>query len=1327
MAAALLLGAAALVLSCSGDAIAPAAAPSPADVSSDTGGRVLPTDAGHEPADSPDDAHSQPDVVADFDQPCTSNEDCASGWCVQGPTGFVCTQPCIDECPFGFLCKSAAATGTDIIFLCVPFVQRLCEPCLSDDQCYGGTCESIGAAEGDGLTYCTAPCGEGGACPEGFSCIAGDSAAGARCWPDTGTCSCSEETAGSKRTCAVENAHGSCAGWETCDPVKGWTDCNAAEPESELCDGGDNDCNGLIDDGLSATEGCEATNEHGTCLGEAHCLGTLGWVCGAAEPAPEACDFADNDCDGVTDDPFVDTEGVYTTTDHCGTCGNACAGKYPFALETVCSTDGPSPLCKVDACAPGYFKLSDFQCIVPPNAACKPCADDADCYGSECIEVLGSDVCSPKCGSDADCEGELTCQEGHCLPANGSCDCDESTHGAKKSCSETNPIGTCFGLQTCDAAAGWSPCDASTPDSESCDGLDNDCNGAIDDGLDAPKCTLQQGVCSGATRQCGGGAGWLPCGTANLPATFEPVELTCDTLDNDCDGDADEGLKGPPCALSLGVCAGVVNVCVGGTLTGCDYGAAYQEKETLCDGLDNDCDGLVDNVDIDEDGFVAVACGGSDCDDLLSGVNPGVAESCDTPADDDCSGTAQDKDLDYDGFTDPACGGNDCDDANPLVHGSAVEVCGDGLDNDCSGLVDDKDTDKDGFVDLACGGKDCDDLNPLAWPGAPEVCGDGADNDCNGVVEDKDLDLDEHIDVACGGDDCNDGAAASHPGLDEVCGDGLDNDCDGSIDNKDLDGDSFGDPACGGTDCDDEDKTVHPGGTEACDTKDNDCNGLVDDKDIDNDGHLDIACPDGDDCDDNNVLVNPGAAEVCGDPDGVDEDCSGLDGDKDSDADGFVDQNPACVVPAALKPGDCNDDHPLIFPGAEEVYDTFDSDCDGTVDEDLVEPGAVVVSEFMADPKSVGDGFGEWIEVTNLGILPVNLASWTISDENAPTKDAFTLPVTDPVVVAPGGTAVLCRNSNPLLNGGVVCDAGYDDIILAQGGDEIILSLAGVEIDRVEYGLPGWTAVAAGASFSLDPNQLSKAGNDLPGNWCYTPTAFKLPGGDRGTPGTVNPSCTGAPAVTSVFPGHGVDNGGEAISVTGSGFIGVDTVLIGKAPCDGFEVLDTNTIACTTPPGTAGDADVVVKKGGETATLKAGYRYTGEAVKTIDWCAVMWPEALNAETGNPSPLVFAQTHSPGVTTPAGAPAGIIGELGYGPVGSDPRNEPGWTWQAGVWHKQFFANDEFKATMTVGVSGDYAYGWRFSDDGGTNYMYCDFDPGTADGFQVGTLPLLSVDY
>jgi hypothetical protein len=207
-----------------------------------------------------------------------------------------------------------------------------------------------------------------------------------------------------------------------------------------------------------------------------------------------------------------------------------------------------------------------------------------------------------------------------------------------------------------------------------------------------------------------------------------------------------------------------------------------------------------------------------DCDDADAYVHPGAQELC-NGVDDDCDGVADGgivstwyTDADDDGYGDPLTGieaceapdgsvddGTDCDDSDPNTHPGAVEVC-DGDDDDCDGLVDTgevgswyPDGDGDGFGDPDAGaltcepepgwvqdGSDCDDSDPAVSPLAVEAC-NGVDDDCDGEVdEDFDEDGDGWGGVLCGGEDCDDGDPAIHPDADEICDDGVDDDCDGA-------------------------------------------------------------------------------------------------------------------------------------------------------------------------------------------------------------------------------------------------------------------------------------------------------------------------------------------------------------------------------------------------------------------------------------------------------------------------------------------------------------------------------------------------------------------
>jgi len=240
----------------------------------------------------------------------------------------------------------------------------------------------------------------------------------------------------------------------------------------------------------------------------------------------------------------------------------------------------------------------------------------------------------------------------------------------------------------------------------------------------------------------------------------------------------------------------------------------------LCgDGRDNNCNGAVDDQEPDEDGDGYGPCQG-DCDDMDPAVSPAATEVADG-VDNNCDGII-DADYDGDGFTVAA---GDCDDDDPDVSPAAEEICWDGVDNDCDGSIDGQgvDADNDGWG--PCEG-DCDDTNGSIHPGAPEVPGDGIDNNCDYMV-DVDIDGDGWT-VANG--DCDDNDWTVHPGAVENCSDGVDNNCNGLVDTQEnADNDGDGVTVCDG-DCDDYNPAMAPGYAEdPTDGIDNDCNGVVDD------------------------------------------------------------------------------------------------------------------------------------------------------------------------------------------------------------------------------------------------------------------------------------------------------------------------------------------------------------------------------------------------------------------------------------------------------------------------------------------------------------------
>ncbi|MES2640422.1 MAG: MopE-related protein [Myxococcota bacterium] len=283
------------------------------------------------------------------------------------------------------------------------------------------------------------------------------------------------------------------------------------------------------------------------------------------------------------------------------------------------------------------------------------------------------------------------------------------------------------------------------------DGLDQDCDGASDYDQDA------DGVDDAAY-------GGTDCN--DLDATVLPgaIEGWYDGVDQDCDARSDYDQDTD----------GYDDIAYGGTdCADTDEAIHTGAADSWYDGVDQDCDGASD-YDQDADGTDASAHGGDDCDDLDPAVNPAAVEVCDG-LDNECDGTVDDgvtttfyADTDADGYgaasvstvgcSAPAgyvADATDCNDAAAAIYPGRPEVCDD-LDQDCDGVADDglastswyadADGDTYGDVDVEvedCAAPsgyvtlidDCDDTNATVNPGAAEVDWDALDNDCDGIQD----------------------------------------------------------------------------------------------------------------------------------------------------------------------------------------------------------------------------------------------------------------------------------------------------------------------------------------------------------------------------------------------------------------------------------------------------------------------------------------------------------------------------------------------------------------------------------------------------------------
>jgi hypothetical protein len=646
-----------------------------------------------------------------------------------------------------------------------------------------------------------------------------DPNAGAACYP-AGSSGCSEPYGDT-------DCSGICsAGTITC--ADGALRCTGYQlPELEVCDGMDNNCNGLIDEFLSISCGgaSGANPDEGACQsGLAPCisaaLGTSEAVydtdtgcVGAVSSGLERCDGYDNDCDGLTDEvASEDANGnnievndsrlnvacglgacaAYTTqcvggaiscadfsvpaTDTpCNNVDDDCDGIVDEVETYLCGGSNGYPCNDTDngcdpysegVCQAGTFTCNDTEMIcsgdVKPNASDTEHLDICDNLDNDCDGLVDEDAFYADTDSDRSCgppcnDGELQCVDGtitcvgQTTPTPDLCD----SAGADEDCNPATPNGageatyyqSCDGTDAGECEEGFYVCGPSGmycnevggDDIEICDGVDNDCDGLID-GADSDMvietpASLACDSCPGTTTAvCTGSGGWkcrydsdagVDCGSDTDCYTHASAETACDGVDNDCDGVIDDDFQMNNNVLHCGACNfacaslladtdNAPNVaeyyCSGGTcriksctdtdryfnINGVDSDGCECEVNAVCD-TDSECDKCSGGSLIDVD---------DDCDGVAD--EDASAEICDN-IDNDCDGQI-DEGLTYPGYCEPLCpsgmssaatcvsgnwvcnytcgvGGLECD-TDSAPHPSVPEAVCDGIDGNCDGVVD---------------------------------------------------------------------------------------------------------------------------------------------------------------------------------------------------------------------------------------------------------------------------------------------------------------------------------------------------------------------------------------------------------------------------------------------------------------------------------------------------------------------------------------------------------------------------------------------------------------------------------------------------------------
>ncbi len=705
----------------------------------------------------------------------------------------------------------------------------------------------------------------------------------------------------------------------------------------------------------------------------------------------------------------------------------------------------------------------DDECEKNPGACDEdgdgflPSEDDCDDKDAS-VNPGSTEICD---GIDNNCDGET--DEGTTSTFYADVDADGFGDATTTTVACENPAGF---------VANGTDCNDAEPRSypgntEVCDKIDNNCDGEIDEGVanmyyaDADADTFGDPT-SGkyACEQPDGYVTDLTDCDDSTGSSFPGNDEVCDEIDNNCDGLVDEGVTDTYYA---------------------DYDA---------DGFGNTT--LTQEACAQPTGYVSDA---TDCDDNASAVNPSAIEvcdtidnNCDTVIDEDSAADALTwyADTDVDSFgnvavTYLACNqpsgyvadATDCDDANGAVFPGATEMCN-GIDDNCDEQID-EDTASDAgtwYLD--------------------------ADSDSFGNVTYTHVSCSAPAGYVADSTDCNDGTARAYPGATEYC-DTIDNNCDSVVDEdssvdaptwyEDADVDAYGNLSvtkvqcyipsgyvADNTDCDDARALTYPGAPEYCNTFDDNCDLTVDedasldasdwyaDTDADAFGNLSSMLhqcyipigyvADSTDCDDTRAATYPGATEYCN---MIDDDCDAtVDNDyavdaptwyadTDSDTYGAVGTpQVTCYQPVGYVADstDCNDGTSAAYPGATEVCDSIDNDCDGDIDED----GGVTGGTIYYSDTDV-DGFGDAGDPIEACDLPPGYAT---NDYDCNDGEAGEPVVADSVLGSSSGAGTLTSPFDSIQD---AVDASYECVVVYPGTYRESVDMSGKTIDL--WGIDG--------------------------------------------------------------------------------------------------------------------------------------------------------------------------------------------------------------------------------------------------------------------------------